>query len=300
MRKNLLSLFVLLALVATSCNQPTQETPTADVQAAISTGVALTLIAQQALLPTATTPVELPPETATESVPEPTETATLAVTNTPAPTATLAVPMISASVNTNCRRGPSILFEPPVGVLAVGVTAEVRGRLSNNAWYLIQNPTRPEGECWVWSETTDIQGDRSAIPIATPPPMPPTPTFTSTPGVVFSAEFEEVHDCGGEPTAIFRIVNSGSVDLESLRLKIDDLTDDDTLYGPTGSEAPFMGSESECPPGGDTLPAGKTFFIGGAIGSGNSGHDARATIRLCSKDALDGICAEKTVNFDIP
>jgi hypothetical protein len=48
------------------------------------------------------------------------------------------------------------------------------------------------------------------------------------------------------------------------------------------------------------LNPGKTFYVGGAIGAGNSGHDAQAKIRLCTEDDLDGTCADKTANFDIP
>jgi len=109
-----------------------------------------------------------------------------------------------------------------------------------------------------------------------------------------------VHTCGGVPTAIFEVENTGSSDLESLNLEIVDLDDDDTLFGPDDSDAPFMGTKSECPPGGDVLEAGDTLFVGGAIGDGNSGHSARAYIELCTRDDLEGQCTEVTVRFTIP
>jgi hypothetical protein len=203
-------------------------------------------------------------------------------------------------VATNCRPGPGKVYEPVVGVLAVGQKATVHGRNSSGTWWYIENPGKPGTYCWVWGETTKVEGDTASLPVITPPPPPPTATATPTPGVGFSATFETVHDCGGTPTAIFKIVNNGGVLLHSMSLKIDDLSDSTTLFGPASSDAPFMGTAGECPPGGDTLNVGKTLYVGGAIGSGHSGHSARATIKLCTENGLGGTCVEKTVNFTIP
>jgi hypothetical protein len=304
---HLIVFFVAAALILNACNLPVSggavsASPSPASDQAIFTAAAQTLVVQftQNAATQSAGEVEPPPSSTPEpEVLAPTETPTLAVTDTPAFTSTPELPMISASVATNCRRGPSKLYEPPVGVLNVNQTVQVFGRNDAGTWWYIQNPGKTDQYCWVWGDTTTVTGNTAGLSIVTPPPLPPTPTFTSTPGANFSASYETVHACGGTPTAIFEIDNNGGL-LDSLTLKIEDVTAGTTLYGPTNSNAPFMGGPSECPPGGDSLPAGKTLYVGGAIGAGGSGHTARATIKLCTDDDLDGACATKTVEFTIP
>jgi hypothetical protein len=297
---------VALALLAAGCNFPGGEppAPTQPPPEVIYTAAALTLQAQlTAAAPAAT---QAPPEQPPTQAGPPTETLapppspTLGFTDTPAPTATSEAPTISASVNTNCRLGPSVVYDPPVGVLAIGAKARVAGRTTNNSWWYIENPGRPGQYCWVWGETTTVTGDTATLPFVTPPPPPPTKTPTATQGALFSAGFANVHACGGAPTAVFQVVNSGGSLLHSMNLKIELVSDGTVLFGPSSSDAPFMGASSECPPGGDTLPAGKTLYVGGAIGAGNAGKTARATIKLCTENGEKGVCATRTVEFTIP
>jgi hypothetical protein len=293
----LASILTSLSLLLNACNynagggSPTQPPPEVFYTAAAQT------IAAQMTRSVPTT-VAAPPTP--NLPPSATSTPTLGLTNTPPFTPTPAVPMISASVATNCRLGPDVLYNPPVGVLPVGKQVEVHGRNDSSTWWYIQNPSRPGQFCWVWGESTKVQGNTSALPIITPPPKPPTLTFTPTPAFAYTAAYNKVHDCGGAPTAIFTIVNTGNLALHSMSLKIEDVTAGTVLFGPSTSDAPFMGAASECPPGGDTLNPGKTFYVGGAIGSGNSTHSAKATIRLCTDNALKGTCGDKTVEFTIP
>ncbi len=87
-------------------------------------------------------------------------------------TAAPGTPMISSTVNTNCRAGPSSTWEIVSGLM-VGDTSRVIGRLYTNNWYLIVDPDDASNSCWVWSKTTVIAGDLNQIPIV---PMPSTPT----------------------------------------------------------------------------------------------------------------------------
>lgn len=300
-----LNLAVGMVLLA-SCNLPGASGESSQLPPeAIYTSAAITLQAQlttsagtQELMETPTSPAP------TDTLPPPpqldTSTPTLAFTETPTLTPTSSIPIISASVATNCRSGPSILYSPPVGVLAVGVQAEVHGRNDAGTWWYISNPSRTGQFCWVWGETTQVEGLTTSLPVITPPPLPPTPTGTSTPGVTFTTAYDSSHDCSGVRTAIFKLTNSGGTDLHSMSLKIEDLNTSTTLFGPHSSDAPFMGSSGECPEGGDLLPAGKTYYVGGSIGPGNSGHTARATIKLCTANGLGGTCIEKAVEFTIP
>lgn len=296
---------VMIIVTGLACNTPGGTAPTAtDASSdAIRTAAAQTVRAQLTMESTAQASPEAStavPATGTPLTEEagitPTTESTPTVTFTP----TLAIPIIRADMNTNCRRGPSKLYDPPVGVLLKDQESEVYGVNDAGTWWYISDPQKVGSYCWVWADTTKVEGNVGSLPIITPPPLPPTATFTPTPGVVYTASYQEVHDCIGNPTAIFKIVNTGGLALESLRLEIKDLTDSDTLFGPDTSNAPFMGTADECPPGGDVLNPDKTLYVGGAIGAGNSGHDAQAKIRLCTEDDLDGTCVDKTVNFDIP
>lgn len=108
--------------------------------------------------------------TPSPTLPEPTATQT--------PTPTLSIPMITATRATNCRFGPSRAFDV-LGYLLPGQKVEVRGRLSGGGWWYIQNPDRPTQSCWVWDQTTEVEGDVSPLPFITPPPTP-TPSITPT------------------------------------------------------------------------------------------------------------------------
>lgn len=304
-------LWLGLALILGSCNLPGGSSPTAVSPDSLSTFVAATFQAQanqtqlaasslsptEILAPTDTpVPLVLPTDTqpaapldtatSTESPATATETATL----------TSSIPLISAEQDTRCRLGPSTVYDV-VGFLLTTEQSTVQGKDSGGEWWYIENPKKPGAFCWVWGGSTKVSGNTSALPVITPPP---TPTFTATVGVSFSLSYDNVHNCSGTPTAIFTVKNNGGGTLESLNLKIEDITSSTTLYASATSNAPFLGTSGECPSGGDSLPAGKTYYVGGAIGAGNSGHTARATVKLCTEDDLDGVCTTKNVEFTIP
>jgi len=279
---------------------PQQASPSPDLNL-VGTQVALTI---QAGLPSAT-PSETPTATATlVLVPTATSTSLFEVL-TPSVTPTLLVlpttqlpppspsaPIISAQVDTNCRQGPSAQY-PRVGSLLVGQTSTVHGRDSSGAWWLIENPKKPGQYCWVWGETTTVEGNALALPILTPPPLPS--------GATVSASFSNVHGCGGAPTAVFRVTNTGKVTLESARLSVKDLDNGKTLFPASSSNSPFMTSASGCPDGRDSLPPNTTGYIGGVLNSKTvSGHDAQASLTLCTEEGLGGKCVSVKVLFVIP
>ncbi len=113
----------------------------------------------------------LPEESAT--APAPQATATLADTSTPS------IPVVSVSLNTNCRTGPGRSYDF-LGALLVGETEEVVA-LSTvpNYWY-ITNPDQPGEFCYLWGEYATVVGNTEALPQFTPLPSP-TPTLTPTP-----------------------------------------------------------------------------------------------------------------------
>lgn len=98
----------------------------------------------------------------------------VAVTNQPpVPTTepTAGAPLISASVDTNCRKGPAAIYEA-ISYLLIGKTSEVVAKYQNGLWWVIKDPNNPNQRCWVWGQTTSVTGNWQQLPDATQPPTP--------------------------------------------------------------------------------------------------------------------------------
>ncbi len=82
------------------------------------------------------------------------------------------VPTATALGQVNVRSGPDTAFEPPIGTLFQGQTAQVTGRLTDNSWYRILFNGR---EGWVFGQlvATNCMGTVPVVPA--PPPPNPTP-----------------------------------------------------------------------------------------------------------------------------
>jgi len=106
-----------------------------------------------------------------------------APSETPEPTATLGPPMLSVSLDTNCRFGPGEVYDY-LGAIVVGEEALVTGKLADESFWYIENPDAPPPHCWVWGMYASISGDKSGIPVLTPPPTP-TPALGSISGYTF-------------------------------------------------------------------------------------------------------------------
>ena len=305
LRIALLILFSSLAiLVVSACTLPSVTTPP-PTPGVVHTMVAQTLEAQFTLSAQPPIDTQTPVSPSNTPVPtqlsQPTQTPTQAPTNTDTPVPpppTPSVPMLTASVNTNCRFGPSKYYDV-IGYLLVEQWAQVFGRSADGYWWYIQNPSRLNSKCWVWNQTTVVTGNISSLPVIAPPPLPlPTATPVSPPD--FTAVFDNGHDCGGEPFAIFKITNTSASTLESMNLTLDDLTASTTL-SIVNSDIPFLGTPNECPVGAENIPSGAVRFVAGMLGSlAPSGHQARATIKMCTSNNLKGACTVRTVDFTVP
>ena len=130
----------------------------------------LTLIDTQTDTPTAQTGTP----TATTIV-TPTSTTTL----TPEPD----TPQATSNQNANCRKGPGSAY-PVVWSFMEGQTAPIVGRNTNNTWIVVDR-LDGNGQCWVWTDLVNIQGNISDLPVVPAPPLPVTdtpeePTLTPT------------------------------------------------------------------------------------------------------------------------
>lgn len=114
---------------------------------------------------------ELPLTVITDTMNPEGKTPLAAITNTQQPTLTGGAVTISSTEDTNCRKGPGVMYEA-VGILLVGQTSEVVARHQNGKFWLIKNPADPTQTCWVWNETTKVTGNITSLPEATPPATP--------------------------------------------------------------------------------------------------------------------------------
>jgi hypothetical protein len=161
---------VILAVLTAAC-VPTAAAPATPDLAQMQIAVQQTLdfekavnaqLTQVAQTDQAQAPVQLPP---TQEPP----------TQGPPPTVqvTPSVPMLSVSMDTNCREGPNSEIWKSIGGVMVGEKAEIVAKYVKGHWYIVKLPSRPNERCWVYDFYATIEGDTSTLPKAT---IPPTPT----------------------------------------------------------------------------------------------------------------------------
>lgn len=279
---------VILLLLILACSVP-NVVPVVDPNAA-STAAALTIsaaiqnIATSSPLPTASPLPTLPPAQ------PPTLTRTPLVTASPLPgltTTLVGVPVMTVSVDTNCRVGPGKAYEL-VGALLVGEKAEVFAKdPTSNYWY-IRNPDKPGTFCWAWGEYATITGNTSALPVYTPPPTP-------TPSPDFEVNYSNKDSCVGYWVE-FAIKNIGGIPFESISMEVKDTTTSTVLSSVFNEFTNIKGCASSDSV--DPLEAGETVVVSSpAFASKINGHKFRATITLCTSDGLTGVCVSKTITF---
>jgi len=104
-------------------------------------------------------------------------------------------PLVNATQNGNCRRGPSLEYEI-ISSLIEGQTAEITGRSADGSWWQI-DPGLGGQICWIAGSVVQISGDVSAVAVVAAPPLPvkiitPTPTAAapvdSTPPIFYNTD----------------------------------------------------------------------------------------------------------------
>lgn len=164
------SALVLLACELGSNNEATSEPQsTEDLSTAIAAGIQGTQTAEAALSGDSPTATE---ESSSESP-----------TDTPEPTEEEKSTTVSVTVNTNCRSGPGVEFDN-MGAVLIGEIAEVVGVPPAGTNYLIIKNLDGPGNCWLWLQYANVEGDLSGFPIVVIPPTP-TPSPGSITGIVW-------------------------------------------------------------------------------------------------------------------
>ena len=279
-----------------SGTNPDTAAATAALQTQVALLVASTSAAQtalaQALAETQTAVVQSLAETQTAiATNTPEFTFTPSLTITPTFTLTPTTPMVSVSVNTNCRNGPGDPYDL-VGSLQVGQNAEVVGQVSGGGYWIVRLPGNPAAPCWLWSKYATVTGNWQVLPVVTPPPTP-------TPAANFDVSYVGMVTCGGEYGFTFKISNPGSNTWESIKIVVKDTV---TATVETHTRDAFK-RYTGCTASGEdlNLEPGETGYATsvdpGQFTYNPAGHAMKATITVCSKDALAGTCLSKVVSY---
>jgi hypothetical protein len=289
---------IVLLIAGIACGESSNAaTPDMD---ALNTTVAQTVVAGLTLTSALSPTLESTPTATATFTPEPpTATATPTETPTPTFTPTPLVPLISVSVNTNCRNGPGKVYNMQ-GALLVGEVAQVYGRdPTNNYWY-IRNPDSGAEFCWVWGEYATLTGPYLLLPIFTPPPTPtatstPTPTFTPTPSPAFNAEYASLDTCNGSWWVDVKLKNTGSIAFKSVNISVKDKVTTIVHVALTDGFTDIDGCLKTTTK--DKLGAGDTYLLSApAFNYDPTGHELAVTITLCSDTGQKGLCTTRKIN----
>jgi len=283
-------LFVsVLVSAILACNLPTAAAPPVPADPGAAQTAAAQTVAAAVNQTLVVIPSVVPPTLPLSPLPPATESSTPSPTLSPTPefTSTPTIPLVSVSVDTNCRSGPGQVYDY-LGSLYVGQTAEVYGKdPSGNYWY-IRNSAAPGGFCWLWGQYATIVGSAALLPVYTPPPTPtPMPSFELSPAGLDS--------CVGWWVEL-KLKNTGSFAFLSYSISIKDLNTSTTL---TGSENGFT-DLSGCLASGiiASLDPGASYtFSSPQFAYNPDNHKMRATVTLCTQVNLGGECVSQTVEF---
>ena len=235
-----------------------------------------------------------PPENGSDDEPVgPTETPEPTDTPTITPTPTPSVPMVSVSVNTNCRTGPGTVYDL-VGGLLVGESAEIVALSSVSNYVIIELPDGSGRECWLWMQYGTQTGDTTGLPVLAPPP---TPTPTPVP-LAFSLTFYGAMDCGMADIAFYRMTNTGGVTFESASVSAEDIDEGFPVYNATDYIVDVPDCLIGSPP--TNLPPGATGYIAAGFPFTIAGDTIQATVTLCTEDGLGGECISHSNTTTIP
>jgi hypothetical protein len=131
-------------------------------------------------------------------------------------------------------------------------------------------------------------------------PISPNIGYWTTP--YFRIRNLNLHDCGSDYAANFKISSTAPIPLESLSLEFVDLTTNIVLYGPATNNAPFLYTDRTCDSFGvDSLAPYQTMYIGNRLGSKSlQTHTIQTIITLCTLENLAGVCYEAIIDFVFP
>jgi len=235
--------------------------------------------------------------TVTPTVPTPTETPTPDFTLTPTFPATetetatpnVPLPILSVSVNTNCRGGAGLDFEVQ-GTLLKGEQAEVHGIDPSGKYWYIANPDPGAPYCWISGKYATVEGAVTFLPALTPPPAY-TATVTATPGADFRAGYSNLDGCG-DWRAELVLTNPGDVAFKSIKITVKD-----TYWGQTVSDSGnrFINYDQCAAKETYDIFEPHTEILITAPGLTRQPKNLQITVMLCSEAGLGGQCLTRAL-----
>ncbi|MCS6994773.1 MAG: hypothetical protein NZP74_13210 [Anaerolineales bacterium] len=278
MKTVLFRLMVITILLLTGCNLPAQPAIPTTTPAASPTLATLTETPQ----PPTDTPAP-PTETLTPSS-TPTETATPEPSATPTP----APPTAKVIRESNCRIGPAGNYAL-VATYPSGKVLNIIARDLGGGFVFVQNPEKPEEQCYLLEKNLEISGDLALLPRITPPPTPTAaPNFTVT--------FWRFMLCKDQYIAHFKVVNTGDSQFRSAYVKVTDQKRKETLEQSLLAFDLYEGcivAKNIAP----LLPGGTGYVQSAPYKWDPRPNKHTAVIMLCSEQGLKGVCVTKTLEF---
>lgn len=281
------SILILFALLLSSCNFPSPQVaqPTDPPQLPVfetAQAAANATLTQQALL--------LPSLTVSSIM---TDTPIVPTLSLVSPTSSK--PLVSVSKETNCRLGTDVTFEL-LGSLVPGVMAEVVAMDTSKQYYFIRNPKDTKNFCWLWGYYATVEGDITSLPLFTPMPTP-KPTITPTPVPDFSVTYAKVDSCVGWFVEI-KVKNTGSTTWSSGSITAKDInTSTVVTERVTDQFEDWNGCLSASAIQADLAPGESGSLHSFDFNNNPAGHDIKVTIKLCTQNAMAGLCLNKEITF---
>lgn len=287
MKLKTISLIVILSLALTACQTAVKQ-PTTIPEEMFKTYVAgtVTAVAAQAQQTMAAVP---------------TETATEGPTNTPAPTLTPTKEIIKITINgnTNCRKGATTYF-PVVTTLPKGTEVIVMGVNKAEDYLYVQNPDDPANGCWIMTQFGTLSGNIESLPRITPPPTP-MPTFTPTPPPVpvYTVSYAGLTACGTGFAANFKIVNTGALTMQSIRIR-NTVAGSATVLQHTSNNFTQWSGGAEYLSQAD-LVKGEEAIVStcnpGEFTDDPTNKNVSAEITICTLNDLKGVCTTQSLTY---
>jgi len=88
-------------------------------------------------------------------------------------------PVVEALKNANCREGPGTKYGV-YGSLLLGEQADIKGRLADNSWFLVDLADR-SSNCWIADSIVDVIGDLNTVRVSQIPDLPDEPPAEEPP-----------------------------------------------------------------------------------------------------------------------
>jgi len=281
---------VAIFLAASACSLPTAAQPTAiPPTSAPPTSAALPTQLESTSTPEPT--IQFVPGTETPTPTQGiTETATLEVGVFPTDTLTPTLEPVYADVmkETNCRTGPGGHYNL-VATYQAGIKLEVIGRDLGGGFIYVQNPDKPEEQCYVLSNNVKITGDPSVLPQYTPLASP-----TAAPS--FTGSFKKFDLCKGNVYAQFVIINNGSVPFRSAYIKVINLRTNES----TEKVVDAFDLTTACIIAKNIAPLdpGVTGYLSSETFLRDPrGNKMRAIIQVCTEKAMKGTCVNTVIEI---